>query len=253
MDFNDPESGLTRRKLIVNGARGSAALALGPLLIPNSAVGRTVARAATAKIKKGGTLTFARSVAPTQLDPANSIVQGDVYTLDKIFEPLYITSPAGKLTPWLATGYTTSRDYKTWTFHLRPGVKFNDGTPLTADDVAWSIERAATDKEGPLSFLDSAIKKISASGTNAVVITLSEAWAPFLSDISVFANAIMPKNFGGKTEKAFFANPVGTGPFMLPSWKTRTTGSPASRTSIQSRSSTSTPITSVCCSSPAAK
>jgi peptide/nickel transport system substrate-binding protein len=219
MELVDPDRGLTRRKLIVNGARGSAALALGPLLLPNSAVGSTVARMATGKIKKGGTLTFARSVAPTQLDPANSIVQGDVYTLDKIFEPLYITSPGGKLTPWLATGYKTSHDYKTWTFHLRPGVRFNDGTPLTAEDVAWSIERAATDKEGPLSFLDTAIKKISASGTNAVVITLSEAWAPFLSDISVFANAILPKKFGGKTEKAFFANPVGTGPFMLPSWK----------------------------------
>jgi len=218
MEREDRKRGLTRRKLLVNGARGSAALALSPLLIPDSAFGRTVARTASGKIKKGGTLTFARSVAPTQLDPANSIVQGDVYTLDKIFEPLYITSPAGDLLPWLATGYTTSANYKTWTFHLRPGVRFNDGTPLTADDVVWSINRAATDKEGPLSFLDSAIKKISASGTNAVVFTLAEAWAPFLSDISVFANAIMPKNFGGKTEKAFFASPVGTGPFMLPSW-----------------------------------
>lgn len=52
--------------------------------------------------KRGGTLTFARSVAPTQLDPANSIIAGDVFTLDKIFEPLFVTSPAGQLTPWLA-------------------------------------------------------------------------------------------------------------------------------------------------------
>jgi len=47
---------------------------------------------------------------------------------------------------------------------------------------------------------------------------LSQPWAPFLSDISVFANAILPKNFGGESESAFFANPVGTGPFVLKSF-----------------------------------
>src|ERR1700685_3724188 len=49
-------------------------------------------------------------------------------------------------------------------------------------------------------------------------MTLSAPWAPFLSDISVFANAIIPANFGGKTEKAFFAKPIGTGPFLLDSF-----------------------------------
>jgi peptide/nickel transport system substrate-binding protein len=219
---------LTRRKLIVNGAKGSAALALGPLLAATTtgtanaasaanAATSPVAAVASGKPKKGGTLTFARSVAPTQIDPAASIIAGDVYTLDKIFEPLYITSAAGKLTPWLATGYTASSDNKTFTFHLRKGVKFNDGTPLTAADVVWSINRARTDKDGPLSFLDFAIKSIKAEGSN-VVFKLGEPWAPFLSDISVFANAILPANYGGKSEKAFFKNPVGTGPWTLSNW-----------------------------------
>ena len=47
---------------------------------------------------------------------------------------------------------------------------------------------------------------------------LFQPWAPFVSDISLYANAIVPKNLGGASEKAFFANPVGTGPFMLKSW-----------------------------------
>jgi peptide/nickel transport system substrate-binding protein len=214
---------LTRRKLIVNGAKGSAALALAPLLTAGTASAaraatvKPVAAVAAGKPKKGGTLTFARSVAPTQIDPAASIIAGDVYTLDKIFEPLYITSAAGKLTPWLATGYTVSPDNKTFTFHLRKGVKFNDGSLLTAADVVWSINRARTDKDGPLSFLDFAIKSIKADGHN-VVFKLGEPWAPFLSDISVFANAILPANYGGKSEKAFFKNPVGTGPWTLSNW-----------------------------------
>ena len=171
-----------------------------------------------ATTKRGGTLNFGRQTGPTQLDPANSIVEGDVYTLDKIFEPLYITSAQGALIPWLAQGHTVSSDGKTWTFSLRPGVKFSDGKPVTADDVVFSIRRAATDADGPLSFLDFAIKSYKATAPRTVTFQLSQPWAPFLSDISVFANAILPKNFGGESESAFFANPVGTGPFVLKSF-----------------------------------
>jgi peptide/nickel transport system substrate-binding protein len=219
MDFEKVE--LTRRQLIGHGAKGSALLAAGSLLAAPgaSAATRKFARAASATPKKGGSLVFARSTAPTQIDPANSIIAGDVYTLDKIFEPLYITSAAGNLTPWLATGYTTNKAQTVWTFNLRPGVKFNDGSPLTAADVVWSINRERKNSDGPLSFLDYAIKSIKADGTDKVVFTLSSPWAPFLSDISVFANAIMPANFGGKSAKEFWANPVGTGPWTLASWK----------------------------------
>ena len=165
---------LTRRHLLRNGVAGSAMLALGaaaPAYARNAskrgAVLSPFATTASSTPRKGGTLTFARSVAPTQLDPANSIIAGDVYTLDKIFEPLYITSAAGELIPWLATGYTVSSNKKTWTFHLRPGVRFSDGSPLTADDVVFSIKREAANTAGPLSFLDFAIKSITADGTNA--------------------------------------------------------------------------------------
>jgi peptide/nickel transport system substrate-binding protein len=212
--------GLTRRDLLWRGAAGAGLLAAGPVLA--ACGGGTASSSASASgsasagsPKSGGTLSFGRQTGPTQLDPANSIVEGDVYTLDKIFEPLYITSPAGQLVPWLAQGHTVSTDGMTWTFALRPGVKFSDGKPVTADDVVFSIMRAAGDANGPLSFLDFAIKSLKADGTSTVVATLSQPWAPFLSDISVFANA---------------------------------TGRPASRTWTRWISSTSTTITSACCS-----
>ena len=221
----DGRPALTRRDLLRGGAIGAGLLAVGPALAACSsgssagASGATTSGAtASGTPKSGGTLSFGRQTGPTQLDPANSIVEGDVYTLDKIFEPLYITSPTGQLVPWLAKGYTLSSDGTTYTFALRPGVKFSDGTPLTADDVVFSILRAAGDKNGPLSFLDFAIKSLKADGDSTVVATLSQPWAPFISDISVFANAILPKNFGGRSESAFFASPVGTGPFTLKSF-----------------------------------
>jgi peptide/nickel transport system substrate-binding protein len=212
---------LTRRELLGLGAAGAGVLAVGPLIAACSSAGTAASPSASATAggtpTRGGTLNFGRETGPTQIDPANSIVGGDVYTLDKIFEPLYITNPQGQLVPWLAQGHTVSSDAKTWTFALRPGVKFSDGKPVVADDVVFSILRAAGDKNGPLSFLDFAIKSLKADGDHTVVATLSQPWAPFLSDISVFANAVLPKNFGGQSESAFFANPVGTGPFTLKS------------------------------------
>jgi peptide/nickel transport system substrate-binding protein len=211
----------SRRDVLRFGVVGAGVLGAGPLLAAcgSSNSSSTTSAAGGGTPKTGGTLNFGRQTGPTQLDPANSIVEGDVYTLDKIFEPLYITSPAGVLTPWLAKGHTVSSDGKTWTFTLRPGVKFSDGKPVTPADVVFSIHRAATDSAGPLSFLDFAIKSIKPTGSSTVTFELSQPWAPFLSDISVFANAILPSDFGGQSESDFFANPIGTGPFMLKSFQ----------------------------------
>ena len=112
---NPPQGAISRRDVFRYGLGASTLVAMGPLL-PAVAGATTSAPPATSSAtrlarvtpKKGGTLKFARSVAPTTLDPANTIIAGDIYTLDKIFEPLYITNPAGELVPWLATGYVTS-------------------------------------------------------------------------------------------------------------------------------------------------
>jgi hypothetical protein len=104
---------LSRRDLLRYGGQGSFALVLGSTLAACGSSGSSPSgssKSSSSGPKRGGTLTFARSVAPTQLDPANSIIAGDVYTLDKIFEPLFVTSPAGQLTPWLAQNYTASAD-----------------------------------------------------------------------------------------------------------------------------------------------
>jgi peptide/nickel transport system substrate-binding protein len=212
----------TRREMLRFSVIGAGVLGAGPLLAACSSTTSsptTSGAVGIGKHRRGGTLNFGRDTGPTQLDPANSIVAGDVYTLDKIFEPLYVTSPSGMLTPWLARGHTMSSDGKTWTFALRPGVRFSDGRPVTAEDVVFSIHRAATDAAGPLSFLDSAVKSLTATDSSTVRFQLSQSWAPFLSDISVFANSILPKDFGGKSESAFFANPIGTGPFVLKSFE----------------------------------
>ena len=127
--LSDNRRRYSRREMLRFGVVGASVIGASPLLYNSSAAAASVTsrKSGGAKPKHGGTLNFGRQTGPTQLDPANSIVEGDVYTLDKIFEPLYITSPQGTLTPWLAQGHTVSSDGKTWAFSLRPGVRFSDG------------------------------------------------------------------------------------------------------------------------------
>ena len=214
--MSDPRS-LSRRDLLRYGAGGTATLALAGLL-PRA--GFPALRRAGSTPTHGGTLRFARSIAPTQLDPANSIIAGDVYTLDKIFEPLFITSPSGQLTPWLATGHAASADQKTHTFSLRPGVKFSDGTPLTAADVAFSINRARSNSKGPLSFLDSAITSVAAKGPSNRSSSRSRRPGRRSSPTSRCSPTRSSRTTSAASpRRQFFANPVGTGPFLLEGFK----------------------------------
>jgi peptide/nickel transport system substrate-binding protein len=171
--------------------------------------------------KRGGSITIARIEDSQSFDKTNVFQNESIWIAEQIMEPLYIAGKDGKtLSPWLATGYTTSKDGKTYTFTLRKGVKFSNGKPVTGADVKFSVDDARAQAKG-WGFLDTAIKSISAPSPSTVVFNLKYPWAPFLADISLFANGIIPNKFGGETRTAFYKHPVGTGPFM---WDKRVIG-----------------------------
>jgi peptide/nickel transport system substrate-binding protein len=99
-------------------------------------------------------------------------------------------------------------------------VKFSDGKPMTSADVKFSIDDARKQSKG-WGYIDAPIKTITAPDPETVVFKLKYGWAPFLADIALFSNSIVPDNFGGKSRKAFYEQPVGTGPFM---WDKRVVG-----------------------------
>jgi len=87
------------------------------------------------------TLVFAKSDA-VGLDPADVTDGESVTVIDNIFEGLVRYKPGTtEVEPWLATSWDVSSDGLEWTFHLRQGVKFQDGTPFNADAVVFSYER----------------------------------------------------------------------------------------------------------------
>jgi peptide/nickel transport system substrate-binding protein len=215
-----PRTGTTRHRLRLV----KLSFVLLPLLavalsfVASGSGGRDAAGATSAAHAKSE-LVFARLADISGLDPLVGSDNPTIWVDQLLYTNLYISTVDGRSTqPQLAIRHTVSKNGLTWTFQLRPGVRFSDGTPLTAQDVVFSLNR---DRDPKLiwGFTLGAVKSIRAVGTNKVVIETKQPFAPLLADLSLFANAIIPKNFGGQTAKQFFAHPVSSGPYVLQSWK----------------------------------
>ncbi len=169
----------------------------------------------------GGTFTFSRSTDSDNLDPVTQDGNIDIWVLMNIYDQLIRVSDDGlTLQPMLAEKWEISADGLTYTFHLRQGVKFSDGTPLKASDVVFSLKRAKDTASSAWTFTFEPVKDITAPDNNTVVITLNQVWAPFLSDISMFNSSILSEAFVTKIgADKLVDQTLGTGPFMLGEWK----------------------------------
>ncbi|MDR2751198.1 MAG: ABC transporter substrate-binding protein [Clostridiales bacterium] len=155
---------------------------------------------------QGGELKASYSTEPTTWDPYLSEGADVRSILFNIYEGLVKPSSNGDLVPAVAESYEISSDATTYTFILRKDGKFSDGSVLDSADVVYSLNRA---KELELSSALKSVSGIEASGSNQVVITLSEPDVDFLPYLTL---AILP-------EGVDLANdPVGTGPFILESY-----------------------------------
>jgi len=177
----------------------------------------TSAPSATASTpRSGGTITFGRAASTTSLDLNQQITANNAFAIDKVFEPLVSFDTEGALIPWLAESWTVSPDQLTYTFTLREGLLFSDGSPVTAADAKFSLERHL-EVVGPLP-LSAPVSSITATDERTLTIVLESPYTPFLSELSGFSNGIFPADFGGVAEEEFFTRPVGTGPWVVETW-----------------------------------
>src|SRR5690606_34227239 len=100
-----------------------------------------------------------------------------IWVIEEIYDTLAIPSQDGKtVKPSLATSWEQSKDKLSWTFHLREGVKFTNGDPVTSADVKFSIEQNQKES-APFAFIDNIITKIETPDDNTVVFHTKEPWA----------------------------------------------------------------------------
>ena len=180
----------------------------------SSSASRTTSGTAT----KGGDLVIVKQLDAKSMDNTTTFDNDSIWIFEQMMEPLYTVTEDGKsVKPWLATSYTLSTDKLSWTFKLRPGVKFHSGKPMTSADVKFSLDKASGTKGG-WEFINTAIKTVTAPDPATVVVTTKYPWAPLLADLSNFNNGIVPKDYGGMTAAQFYDHPVGTGPFKWDHW-----------------------------------
>lgn len=167
---------------------------------------------------QGGNLIFANPQDIQSMNQTNVFDNNSIWVIEQITQPLYTVTSNGKgVQPWLATGYTESADKLTYTFALRSGVKFSTGQPMTSADVKFSLEQTMAAAAG-WGYIDAAITSVAAPDPSHVTIHLKYPWAPLLADLSLFANGIVPDNYGGKSAAQFWQAPIGTGPFKFDYW-----------------------------------
>lgn len=163
-------------------------------------------------------LEIGAEASPTGLDPhlitafpSFMVVNGNIY------EGLTAIDKDLKAVPGLAASWTVSADGKTYTFKLRPGVKFHDGSPMEAKDVAASIRRVQSkDIASPLASRLSAIESANVIDPQTVELKLKEPSAPLLTSLATIA--IVPAAM--ETNKdALQRAPMGTGPFKFQEWQ----------------------------------
>lgn len=167
-------------------------------LAASSALLLTLAQAET-RPQYGGTLHVAMRAASTTLDPADRSQEsfGGRSITSLLFDTLVVMDDSGRPKPELAEAWQASRGNQRWEFRLRQGVKFEDGTPLTADVAAASLRTS------------NPAWNVSSNGTS-IVIEQEVGDPEFLAELALSRNAIAKRDTGIV---------LGTGPFHVVDWQ----------------------------------
>jgi peptide/nickel transport system substrate-binding protein len=177
---------------------------------------------------QGGKLVYARYADSLLLDPVFNDANVDIWILTNLYDTLFLPTDDGKdVQPGLATAWQAADDGMSYTITLRQGVKFADGTPMTADDVKWSLDRATNPKNGIWNFLLASVDSVAVSAPDTITIKLKQPDPVLIKALATFNTAILPQKAyeasAGATDeekaKAFAEHPVGTGPFKFVSWE----------------------------------
>ena len=170
--------------------------------------------------KVGGTWTIAVTEEPDTLDPHKSTTALSGAILRYVGDPLIAKDPEGKYVPGLAKKWTVSPDGLTWTFDLKDGVKFQDGTPFDANAMKATFDRALdpATKSPIAGGLLGPVKGVEAKDAHTLVLTLKQPFSPLLDNLSD-AGRLLPLSPKAFADPGFGRKPVSTGPWRVADWR----------------------------------
>ncbi|WP_297107270.1 ABC transporter substrate-binding protein [uncultured Devosia sp.] len=175
-------------------------------------------------------LVVGQIAEPASLDPHVSTAANDFRIAVNLYDGL-VRNKSGTLEiePALATDWTISDDGLEYTFNLREGVTFHDGTPFNAEAVKFNFDRMLDETHPfadtgpfPLSFFFSSVENVEVVDDLTVKFTLNEPFAPFMSNLASPTGLIVSPAAVEQYGSDYGRNPVGTGPFKFEEWQSNT-------------------------------
>lgn len=206
-------------------ARLALAASLLGSTVPLAACGSSASSATAASTSglggtpvQGGTIYYSAEQEPPCLD--GGWVQ-EAYIERQYADSLVSQVSSGKIVPWLATSWKITNGGRTYTFQLKPGVKFTDGTPLNAAAVVYNFNywtNAKTANGDVDAFIGPYFKSAVATGPLTVQVNLTEPYAPLLSTLSQGYDGVLSPKGLERGVAATCTDPIGSGPFILQKW-----------------------------------
>jgi len=216
---------LSRREFIRRGSvLGMSAAVLGLVAAACGKSTNATPGSGAGPVKKGGAMTVGIVAPSGAIDPITVADEGGLAVLGQAGEYLTWSDKDLKLSGVLAESWSANADASVWTFKLRQGVTFNDGSPMKAADVVKTF-KAHSDPNGKSNALSAFGGVLTPDGVQAVDdntvafhLEAPNGNFPYLVSSDNYNTIILPAsyNYGGKYEKSF----IGTGPWKMTSFKT---------------------------------
>ncbi len=172
----------------------------------------------------GGTLVWALPSEPDTLDPHKTARSESATVMGQIGGALVARdAETGEIVPYLAERWEVSEDGLTWTFYLKEGVTFHDGTPCTAHDYAWTIQRLLDPETmaGAAPMMLGPVASATALDDHTLQLEYAVPFAPGLANLTTISYLqVLPQAAVEELGDDFGRQPIGIGPYMFKEWQT---------------------------------
>ena len=189
------------------------------IYIPSAEEAATIVAAAPAAPAAPTTFSIAVGIDPDTMDPVQNTTTTVTNMVEYMAQTLLIADKEGNPQPQLATDWEISDDGLEYTFHLREGVTFHDGTVMDAEAIKWNLDRILDpDLQSPGRSTFAVIEEIEVVNEYTLKLHLSETFPPLLAAFSGSGNALIISPASVDQEGNSYENitqPVGTGPYIF--------------------------------------